>query len=341
MKRTRVWAILVCGALLIFGAGCEKKAKDSSADNSSASTSGTTSDVASATSATATSDEGKGDKDDEKPIVLGPGSEVQQEAMIKAKVLYLDGKLSEAEPVFAAIAKSEPVSSPQVSAAIALGDIYTETGRPEKALEVYDDLLERVGEIGEVHLAVGRAYASQQQTDRAIKAYHKALEISPTYIFLWVELGQLYSQKGDTKKSTEMLLEYEKQVYAIAKALEDPEGTSLQERMHLIDVLSFVEDDKGTETLLVVATSDPAFEARAAASRALGEVRAVSARPILEKIAAKDGSDEVRAAAKDALDKMKGIATPGQGDVTSPTFVEDPDKLGKEPAKPSKTSPPE
>ena len=63
--------------------------------------------------------------------------------------------------------------------------------------------------------------------------------------------------------------------------------------------------------------------------------------PILEKIAAKDGSDEVRAAAKDALDKMKGIATPGQGDVTSPTFVEDPDKLGKEPAKPSKTSPPE
>ena len=143
-----------------------------------------------------------------------------EEAMVKAKTLYLKGKLTEAEPVFAAIAKSEPISSPQVSAAIALGDIYTSTGRTEKALELYDDLLERVGEIGEVHLVVGRAYAAQQQTDRAIAAYKKALEISPTYIFLWVELGQLYGQQGDQEKSTQALLEYEKQIYAIAKALE-------------------------------------------------------------------------------------------------------------------------
>ncbi|MEC9397920.1 MAG: tetratricopeptide repeat protein [Myxococcota bacterium] len=331
---SRVYPVLICCSLLIFGVGCKKTSKEATSNQSSATTSQNAAETNTASSTAGQTAGGEAPaEEDGKPIVLGPGSPVQQEAMVKAKTLYLKGQLSEAEPVFAAIAKSEPISSPQVSAAIALGDIYTATGRPEKALALYDELLERVGDIGEVHLVVGRAYAAQQQTDRAIAAYKKALEISPTYIFLWVELGQLYGQKGDQAKSTEALLEYEKQIYAIAKALGDPEGTSLEERMHLIDVLSFVEDDKGTETLLEVATSDPDFEARAAASRALGEVRAVSARPILEQIAAKDGSDAVRAAAKDALDAMKDIATPGEGDVTAPTFVDDPEKLGK-PASP-------
>lgn len=331
---SRVYPVLICCSLLIFGAGCKKTSKEATSNQSSATTSQNAAETNTASSTAGQTAGGEAPaEEDGKPIVLGPGSPVQQEAMVKAKTLYLKGQLSEAEPVFAAIARSEPISSPQVSAAIALGDIYTATGRPEKALALYDELLERVGDIGEVHLVVGRAYAAQQQTDRAIAAYKKALEISPTYIFLWVELGQLYGQKGDQAKSTEALLEYEKQIYAIAKALGDPEGTSLEERMHLIDVLSFVEDDKGTETLLEVATSDPDFEARAAASRALGEVRAVSARPILEQIAAKDGSDAVRAAAKDALDAMKDIATPGEGDVTAPTFVDDPEKLGK-PASP-------
>jgi len=330
----RAYAVLICCSLLLFGAGCKKTSKEATSSEDNATTAQNAAETSAAdTTAGANQTAGDQAKEDGEPIVLGPGSDVQQEAMVKAKTLYLKGKLTEAEPVFAAIAKSEPISSPQVSAAIALGDIYTSTGRTEKALELYDDLLERVGEIGEVHLVVGRAYAAQQQTDRAIAAYKKALEISPTYIFLWVELGQLYGQQGDQEKSTQALLEYEKQIYAIAKALEDPDGTSLEERMHLIDVLSFVEDDKGTETLLKVATSDPAFEARAAASRALGDVRAVSARPILEQIAAKDGSDVVRAAAKDALAAMKDIAEPGQGDVTAPTFVDDPEKLGK-PASP-------
>lgn len=265
----------------------------------------------------------------EAPGELGPGSPLQQDGMVKAKILYLNNKLEEAEPLFKALAESEPVSSPQVSAAIALGDIYTSTGRPEQALALYDELLERVGELAEVHLVVGRAYVELEQDEKALKAYREVLKLQPSYVFLWVEMGQLLAKQGKAQESTQALLTYEKRIYAMSSQLTHPGEVGLEERLHLIDMFSFVQDDKVTQTLLTVASSDPDFEARAAASRALGSVMAVSARPVLEEIARGDGSGEVREAAREALEVMKGVESPGEGDVAAPTFVDDPEELGK------------
>lgn len=254
---------------------------------------------------------------------LGPGTEEQQQLLVRAKAAYLNNQLSRAEPIFRQLAESSPVSSPQVSAAIALGDIYTATNRESKALELYGRLLERTGPLPEVYLVLGRTHVKQGRTEEAIAAYEKALEAQPLYLFLYVELGQLHAQRGDNEKSARALLEYERKVYALAKEVKDFENTPLEERLNIIDVFSLIEDDKGTQTLLEVLARDPDFEARAAAARTLGEVRAVSARPALEAVLANDASDEVRAAARASLKKLEGIEEPGVDDVTGPTFVQD------------------
>ena len=174
---------------------------------------------------------------------------------------------------------------------------------------------------------VGRIHRDRGRLDEAIAAYERTLEIQPLYVFLWVELGQLRAQQGDTEASAQAMLTYERKVYALAKELGATEQTALADRLQIIDVFSLVEDDRATQALLEVLREDPAFEARAAAARALGDVQSVAARPTLETIAASDPSDRVRAAARAALQKLEGIEAPGEGDVAAPTRVEGRDEL--------------
>ncbi len=258
---------------------------------------------------------------------LVPGPEAHGSLLTEAKTYFLAGKLDEAEPYFAQLAGMSPVSSEVVTATIALGDIYAQTNRAQVAMKLYEDLLARVPNIPMVYLVVGRAYAGQEAFGQAIGAYQKALSYQPGFVFLHKEIGQMQAQLGKPEDAAETLLKYERAIYQLAKDLEAHGKTPLEERINIIDVFSMVEDDRVTQSLVLVLTQDPAGDARQAAAKVLGEVLAVSAREPLKKASMLDSEEEVRQAAKAALEAMKGIASPGVGDSPAPRRVDSPAKL--------------
>ena len=92
---SRVYPVLICCSLLIFGVGCKKTSKEATSNQSSATTSQNAAEINTASSTAGQTAGGEAPaEEDGKPIVLGPGSPVQQEAMVKAKTLYLKGQLS-------------------------------------------------------------------------------------------------------------------------------------------------------------------------------------------------------------------------------------------------------
>jgi hypothetical protein len=174
---------------------------------------------------------------------------------------------------------------------------------------------------------VGRAFAAQGATNDALAAFERVLDVQPLYIFLWVEFGQLHASSGDKEKSAEALLNYERKLYTMADQVRAPDQIGVEDRLQIVEVFSFIEDDKVTMTLIEVLAKDPESDVRAAAARAIGETMAVSARPALQERQKVEQSDLVQGAIRDALAQLAAVAEPGIGDVTSPTFVNDKSKL--------------
>jgi tetratricopeptide (TPR) repeat protein len=255
---------------------------------------------------------------------LGEGTDEQRRLIAQAKQAFLTNQIDKAEQIFEELAQTDPVSGPQVSATIALAQIYRETDRSKEAVELLEGLAERVGEVPEVHLVIARALAEQGESTRAIAAYERVLELQPDFVFALLELSELFAQAGREEEATKTVYAYEKKVYSLAKELEDAE-TPVGERLRVLDVFALLSDDRATEAAVkVIADSDPRIRRRAAI--ALGEMRAAEAREVLEEASVSDPDMGARMAAKDALERIdKGGApdSPGIG----PTFVGDRDEL--------------
>jgi tetratricopeptide (TPR) repeat protein len=240
--------------------------------------------------------------------------------MARAKTAFLSEQMQQAEVLFGELAKTEPISGPQISGVIALAQIYNETDRAEKAIALFDSLAGRVDDIAEVQLVIARAYADQNESTKAIKAYKKLLEIQPDYVFAWLELGKLYSGAGREEEATKALYTYEKRVYGLAKKLESSE-TAPAERIHILDIFSLVSDDRATEaTVKVLGSKIP--QIRQKAVTVLGETGASEAKEVLEHAAINDPHMGVRMAAKDALERLEKIGAPADHQI-GPAFVDE------------------
>ncbi|TXD34947.1 tetratricopeptide repeat protein [Lujinxingia vulgaris] len=237
------------------------------------------------------------------PAALPPGTPEQQEALMQAKMAFLQNRLVEAEDQFKAIAESEPVTGDTVSAAIALGQIYSETGRRQRALDLYNDLRARVSDLPEVLLVLARTMAELDRPEDAIATYEEALKAQPDYIFLLTELAELHIQQGNQEKAGELLYTYEQRVHTLANRLED-HTTAPEDRLYLVDVFSFVDDDRGYRAL-IEALNDPHPQVRRAAAITVGELQLDEARNILQRVAIEDEATEVRLAARAALQVMQ------------------------------------
>jgi tetratricopeptide (TPR) repeat protein len=258
------------------------------------------------------------DKQEQGP--LGEGTDVQRRLMAKAKQAFLSEQTDQAEKLFKALAKTEPVSGPQVSAVIALAQIYNETDRAAQAIALYDSLAERVSDVAEVQLVIARAYAEQGEATKAIKAYKKLMDVQPDYVFAWLELGKLYSEAGREDDAAKALYTYEKRVYGLAEKLENPK-TEPAERIHILDIFSLVSDDRATQaTVKMLGTEVP--KVRQKAATVLGETAAGEAKKVLDHVAINDPNLGVRMAAKDALGRIKKAGVPTD-DQIGPAFVED------------------
>ncbi len=268
--------------------------------------------------------------------VTGPlkqGTQAQQNALAKAKVFYLKGELEDAEVLFEALTRSLPISSEVVSAGIALGDIYSKQGRGDEAIELYDYVLERAPNVPEVHLVVGRAHASASRRELAIESYRKALEIQPSYLFLWVELGQLHAARGEQEESAKAFVRYEQEIARLSKILKGGDEEAIEDRIEIVDIFSFVEDERAIQALTHALNTDPEESVRARAAHALADSYAVSARADLERARAKDPSSAVRGAAVAALRDLEGLEEPDQDEEAPEVDGAAVEGLAKDPAK--------
>ncbi len=248
---------------------------------------------------------------------LGPGTEAQMQLLIQAKSAFLNDQWEEAEALFEKLIETEPVSGPVVTATIALGEIYNESEREDRAQQLYERLREKAPGIPEVHFVLARTLAEQGLTTKAIKAYERTVQLQPDYLQALVELAGLYTKAGRKEDAEKLFYDYEKKVYKLAKNLEAAE-TPPEEKVRILDIFSFVDDDRANQAIAKSVT-DPAPEVREKAIYLAIELDIASVKKNLEVLGTSDPDRRVRLAAKEALKQLKDGETAGD----KPTFVKD------------------
>ncbi|MFU8802999.1 MAG: HEAT repeat domain-containing protein [Bradymonadaceae bacterium] len=274
--------------------------------------------------ALAMEEEESGEEAEAEPDPLGPGTAAQQVKLNQAKTAFLTDDYDAAEKLFLELIAMEPISSATVSGAIALGQIYVETNRRAEALALYEGFATRAGDIPELILVLARTYASLGEPDRALKAYEKTIELEPDFVFVLPEIGTLHAQAGRTEEAGAAYYRYEQRVYELAKKLEN-HATADEERLHIVEMFSFLHDDRATEGL-IKALKDPHPRIRLTTAIALGELNVTAARTALETTIVEDGDPQVRMAAREALQSLRDEPS-GEVDPIRPTRVESPEDL--------------
>ncbi len=248
---------------------------------------------------------------------MGPGTEEQQQLLIRAKTAFLTEDWDEAEARFKDLTALGPVSGPQVTAFIALGQIYNDSERQDEAQALYTTLLEKAPTTPEVHFVMARTLAEQGETTRAIKEYEQTITLQPDYLQAMVEVGGLYTKAGRKEEAERILYKYEQKVYKLAGELEK-DDTHPERKLELLEIFSFVNDDRANQAVAKnVLDPDPVVRERAiwlAVDLKLGSVA-----PKLRILAEGDPSRRVQLAAREALRTLDDAPTAG----AKPTFVRD------------------
>ena len=246
---------------------------------------------------------------------MGPGTEEQQQMLIKAKSAFLNEQWEVAEAQFKKLTQTGPVSGPQVTAYIALGSIYNDSERAEQAKALYTQLAQKAPDVPEVHFVLARTLAEQGETTQAMKAYEKTITMQPDYLQAMVELGGLYAKSGRKEEAEQLLYKYEQKVYKLSAELEN-KSTAPERKLELLEIFSFIDDDRANQAIAGnVLDPDPLVRERAiwlAVDLELGAVK-----PDLEVLAQSDPSRRVKLAAKEALRSLADAPATG----ASPTVV--------------------
>ena len=84
---------------------------------------------------------------------------------------------------------------------IALGSIYSVTGKNAEAISELQNALRLAPTSDDAFLHLGDAYLSSGQGNQAVEAFKKAIDVNQYYWFNYNELGRAYSQTGDYDKA--------------------------------------------------------------------------------------------------------------------------------------------
>jgi tetratricopeptide (TPR) repeat protein len=243
---------------------------------------------------------------------LHEATDEQIKQLTTAKQLFLANDLAGAEEAFKVLIASGPLSPQKVSGYVALGQIYRETGRVEKAQALFERLVSKAPEIPEGHFMLARALGERGEATAAIKAYEKTLNLQPDYLQAYVELGGMYDAAGRTEDAQNIFFKYEKKIYELAGRLEKKD-TPPEDKLHILDVFGFVDDDRASAAI-VKSIADPNPRVRERAIYLALDFQLGEARPLLETLAKNDPDQRVRFAAKEAYAGLKnapvGTATP-------------------------------
>lgn len=255
------------------------------------------------------------------PDELPAGTDAQRALLNEAKGYFLNEEWDRAQRVFEKLVTTGEISAPQVTAYVALGEIYREDGQTERALALYKELQEKAPRVPEVHFMTARALAESGETTRAMRGYEMTLKLQPDYLQAYVELGGLLARSGREDEAQKIFLRYERKIYEMAKILESPDAHP-DDQEHVLEVFSFVQDDRANAAILK-SLSNPSAQVREKAVTLAEEFRLGAARESLEEMAENDPELRVRLAAKQAVETLEDAPDDG----SAPTFVDDPSKL--------------
>lgn len=259
--------------------------------------------------------------DESKSGALPQGSDEQRILLDQAKTHYMNEDWDRAKRGFEKLVKTGKISAPQVTAYIALGELYREEGNTERALELYARLQNEAPDVPEAHFMSARAMAESGETTKAMRAYEKTLKLQPDYLQAYVELGGLLTRSGREDEAQKIFLKYERKIYEMARLLESSEAEP-EEQVHVLEVFSFVQDDRANAAILK-SLSNPNALVREKAVTLAEEFRLGAARDELEALADSDPELRVRLAAREAVQTLEDAPTDG----AAPTFVKDPSGL--------------
>lgn len=248
------------------------------------------------------------DREAETPVAaptksLPEGTEEQLDLLSRARIAFIADYQEIAEEYFYELATSEPITGATVSAAIALGQIYVESGRAEEALKLMDDLQDHAGSLPEVLLVTGRVYAALHEPMRALQAYDRALQAQKDYIFLFVDMAELLFQIDEKERANQLLHRYESRLAELAQVLESPEETTAAQRLYVLDIFSMVDDDRA-HAAIYRALDDPSPQVRQTSIVLLATFRIDEARERLRALAIDDPDEDVRRAARASLESL-------------------------------------
>ncbi|AWV88083.1 HEAT repeat domain-containing protein [Bradymonas sediminis] len=321
-------ALALTSALLICSAGCDKPADTPAAPTpQSGAPAYEKIEAAGDKSAAKAEEDGDGQEKAEGPAIAGlaEATDSQQMLLLEAKKAFLTDDLTRAEALFETLVKSKPISGPQVSAVIALAQIYNETERPDKAVKLYDDLSDEVSALPEIQLVIARAYADLNEFERAIRAYRKLLKTQPDYVFAQLELGKIYAVTGNNDEAAKAFYAYEQQIYKLSARLESSKSTP-EERLEVLSIFSLVSDERASAaTQKALRAESP--DVRRQAATVLGQMGAVEAIPALEGLTMNDPSPLVRMSAQQALKEIKELGLDPADATSGPTVVDDKNEL--------------
>ncbi len=88
---------------------------------------------------------------------------------------------------------------PQVH--LALGSVYTATGRNAEAIDEIKHALQLEPNSDDGYIRLGRAYLAAGRTPEAISALKKAVQLNPYYWYNYKQLGYAYSQLGQIQEA--------------------------------------------------------------------------------------------------------------------------------------------
>ncbi len=301
--------------VLLLTAGCDKPAEEASPQTSAQNQ--TSAQTASQTTLQIEVQTGKNTQG------LGAGTEEQAALLLTAKADFLADNWDAAQVVFEKLATTGPISGPQVTAMIALAEIYKSKNETAKASALYMDLLARAPDIAEVQFIAGRSLAENGETTKGIAAYEKAIALDSNYLQAFVELGGLYVKAGRTEDANKTFLLYEQRIYTMAKVLEDKKADPSY-KLEILEIFSFVKDDRANQAI-IGALVDPAPEVRERAVTLTEENFLGDAVDIIRRLSIEDPDTRVRLAARAAIDRLDGASKEG----SQPTFVKSEGELGK------------
>jgi tetratricopeptide (TPR) repeat protein len=237
---------------------------------------------------------------------LAEPTEEQEALLVQARTAFLRDQYEQAEAWFYELAHSEPVSGATVTATLALGQIYIETGRPEQALAFFDGLGEILDETPELLLVIARVYRDLGQPQQALQSYDRAFMARQEYLFILTEMAEILLELGEEDRAAQLLLHYEERLAQMAIALISPHQVPLYQRRFVVEIFAMLHDERAHDAL-TVALDDPEPEIRREAAHALGELVVLEAEPRLRRLAIEDRNEEVRVAARQAIDTLRRL----------------------------------